>query len=237
MSKDAVLVTGAAKRVGRALALHLAHQGHDIALHYHTSAAEAEILKREVEGLNVACELFACDLSDLESLPKLISSVLERFAGCRTLINNASRFEPGNFLTGSLQEYGQMMRINFESPMFLAQAFARQVAGGHVINLLDTKIADQKHSHFFYLLAKKCLRDFTLMAATELGVRCRINAVCPGYLLPSEGWTEDYVQRLNARLPLGKHAEVEDVCHAVAFLMESRAITGQLIYVDGGEHL
>nr|AIA19106.1 short chain dehydrogenase [uncultured bacterium] len=236
--KSAVLITGAAQRVGKEIAFHLAAKGHDIALHYHQSQKAALDVQAYIRTLGVECKIFSCDLNRLELLLKFVKDVTAVFPHCRTLVNNASVFERGNFLESDPEFAASMHRINFESPVFLAQAFMKELKKGHVINMLDTAVESNQTSHFFYLLAKKNLRDFTLMAAKELGPEWRVNAVAPGIMLPSENSNdEEYMKRLKDRLPLRANASISDTCEAVVMLMEHTGLTGQILYIDGGEHL
>ncbi len=233
---EAALITGAAQRVGKALALHLARSGYDIALHYHASEAAAHAVQAEITGMGRKCKLYRADLGDLPALPALAHDVIADFPACHALVNNASVFTRGTFLDSDPALCARMLRINYEAPAFLAQAFASRQGKGHIINMLDTHIETNGNSHFFYLQSKKALRDFTQMAAVGLGPAFRVNAVCPGVVLPS-GEEADYIERLEARLPLRSTAKVESVCRTVEWLLRSEDITGQLIYVDGGEHL
>ncbi len=238
MPESAVLITGAAKRVGRALALHLAKEGYDIGLHYHRSHDEAEQTAQEIERLGRKCALLRADLGDLQALPSLIRQAQSALPHCRGLINNASLFTPKPFMEAMPEDYEAMFRINFAAPAFLTQAFAEAYPSGHVVHMLDTKVMKNKHSYFYYLLAKKSLRDFTKMAAVELAPNIRVNAVCPGILLPSElGHDEEYMRKRAESLPLKQIAGVPEVCDTVAWLLRSGGITGQCIFVDGGEHL
>jgi pteridine reductase len=237
MARPALLITGAAKRVGRAVALHFAHAGYDIALHYNDSQKEAEAAAAEVRALGVACELFQADLGDVSECKPLVSKASVAFPQLSVLVNNASVFDVGRFLESDAALYAKEFSINTTAPIFLTQAFAKIVKRGAVINMLDTKITSNKHSYFFYLLSKKTLAEFTNMAAVELGPDIRVNAVCPGHVLASGKWGEDYQTRLESALPLGKIAQLADVAEAVYSLVNNKSLTGQFIFVDGGEHL
>lgn len=234
---QAVLITGAARRLGKEMALYLAGKGFDIALHYHTSRAEAEYVAKQIGGMGVACQLFQADLEDAKTYRPLIEKVYKRFPNLAVLINNASVFEPGSFMDGDVALYEKEFRTNFQAPVFLTQAFAETVEKGAVINMLDTCVTRHKHSYFYYLLSKKSLFEFTKMAAIELAPNIRVNGVCPGYVLPSEGWGEDYRSQLEKRLPMRKTASVSDVVQAVHLLIDTEAMNGQCLFIDGGEHL
>lgn len=239
--KSAVLITGAAKRVGKELALFFARAGHDIALHYHHSQEEAAALKREIERLGVQAETFAQDVAALDALPGLVTRALDRFPHCGVLINNASIFTRQPFLESTPEEYARQFTVNFAAPAFLTQAFAtqRKEKGGVVINMIDTAITAESHAYFFYILAKKALADFTRMAARELAPGIRVNGICPGKLMPTvDGlFGEDYMEKNAHRQPLKRYANVSEVAKAAQALVDNEAVTGQLIFVDGGEHL
>lgn len=235
--RNAVLITGGARRVGRAVALLFAEEGYDVALHYHTSREEAEQTAASIRAKDVSCELFAADLADAGALPALISAAQTAFPRLSVLVNNASVFDAGSFMEGDIALYQKQCRINTEAPIFLTQAFAKIVRRGAVVNMLDSMVAKHKHSYFYYLLSKKTLHAFTQMAAAELGPHIRVNGVCPGYVLPSGEWGEEYQTKLEAKLPLRKTATLAEVAQAVYGLATQPAITGQCLFLDGGEFL
>lgn len=233
----AALVTGGARRIGRELCLALAADGYDIALHYHHSQEEAEATAAEVGTFGAQCRLFAADLSDTASYGPLVTKAKEAFPYLNLLINNASIFEPGRLQDSSPELLARNFRINFEAPFFLTQAFARSVEQGAVINMVDSCVSKEQHSHLSYLLSKKALLELTKMAAVELAPRIRVNGICPGFTLPSGGFGDEYKHKLEARLPLGQIATVSDIVGAMRALLAAPAITGQCLYVDGGEWL
>lgn len=221
---QAVLITGAARRVGRAIALHLAAQGYDIALHYHMSEAEAQATQAEIKALGVACEAFRADLGDIAGLPALVAMVMAAFPHCAHLINNASTFERKLFMEADVAQFDRDFLVNLKAPVFLTQAFARALAKpASVVNIVDAKVDATKHGYFFYLMAKKSLRDFTLMAAAELGPDMRVNAVCPGVVLPAE---RDAAYREMQSTP-------QAVAEAVHRLIAAAGVTGEVVFVDG----
>ncbi|MBV8938251.1 MAG: SDR family oxidoreductase, partial [Alphaproteobacteria bacterium] len=216
--KQAVLITGAAQRLGRGIALHLARYGYDIALHYHRAAEAAEQAQAEIRETGAACELFQADFADAEALSPLAQRVRDAFPHCRHLVNNASLFERGTLMQSGPDAFTRHMQVNVMAPVFLTKAFALAFPGEalSVVNLLDTKMQANRHSYFFYLLSKKALRDCTRMAAAELGPRVRVNGVAPGMVLAgAEPFGEEYRLRLAGRLPLKRAPEPEDVAAAV----------------------
>jgi NAD(P)-dependent dehydrogenase (short-subunit alcohol dehydrogenase family) len=235
--RGAVLVTGGAKRIGRAIALALAGRGYSIALHYGSSKGEAEELQSKIEALNVRCRLFECDLSDMKKVAALVPSVLERFPDLEILVNNASLFVPKRYLETTEDFFDRLFTVNLKAPFFLARDFARQVKRGQIINLLDTKITKNLREHFVYALTKKALADFTRMAARELAPEIRVNGICPGLILSPAGEDPGYLERAAERIPIGRPGNPEHIASALCFLIENPFVTGELLFVDGGEHL
>ena len=235
--RGTALVTGGAKRIGKAIGLFLADKGFNIALHYVSSRAAAERTAAEIEKKGVGCQLFPSNFEDAEEVRFLIPDVFERFPDCNLLINNASIFERARFLDTNEDLFDRHFSINFRTPFYLSQGFARHCTEGHIINILDTKISRSLIEYFAYTLTKKALFEFTLMAAKELGPRIRVNGVCPGLILPSSGMREETFQSLGRRLPLQRTGSPACVVAAIDFLIANPFVTGEWIFVDGGEHL
>ena len=235
--KGAALVTGGARRIGAAIATALARDGYDIALHYLTSTESAENTAREIEGLGRRCRLFRCDLNHHEETTALIPTVRESFAHLDVLINNASIFERASLRETGHGLFERHFNINFKAPLFLTQAFAEGCAHGQVINILDTRVSRSDPNHAAYTLSKKALLDLTKMAARELGPAIRVNGVSPGMILPPPGGVVDDLERRSAALPLKRIGNTANLVAAVRFLLDNPFVTGECIYVDGGEHL
>ncbi len=238
--KNAVIITGGAKRVGAAMAMYFARKNFDIALHYNNSKNEAESLQKEIRKIGVACEIFSHNLSYSKTLPTLIDNIHKKMPHCNVLINNASIFERCEFLETDEALFDRQFAINFKAPFFLTQAFAKKFgknAGACVINILDTDIAQNQISHFAYLLSKKTLADFTVMAARALGADIRVNAVCPGSMLPSAENYEGYEEKIKQLVPLKNQPTLDELSEAAFWLSQQRSITGQIINVDGGKHV
>ncbi len=235
--KPAALVTGAARRLGRQIALHLASNGYDIALHYNTSEGEAKKTAAEITALGARCEILKADLADTAVYETLVSKAHKAFPGLSALVNSASIFERAPLMESDAALYEKEMTVNLQAPVFLTQAFARTVKQGCVVNLLDANVTTYNHPYFFYLLSKKALLEFTRMAAAQLGPAIRVNGVCPGFTLPPEGWDKTFQAKLEARLPLKKIATPEDIAQAVHLLIHTQSLTGQVLFVDGGESL
>ncbi|MCD6034732.1 MAG: short chain dehydrogenase [Rickettsiales bacterium] len=234
--KGTAFVTGGAKRIGRAIVLALAESGYDIALHYYTSKEDAETTAERVRLLGRKCELFGTDLADTEGLDALVQSVVRHFPDCRVLVNNASIFERATLKETDIELLSRTMAINLHAPVLLSRAFAQYCKQGVIVNLVDSHVTQYHGAFFAYLLSKKTLAAFTQMAARELGPDIRVNAVCPGVALPGEEFA-GYVKSKEPTLPLKQIATSEDVAKAVLTCIRETYMTGQCVFVDGGEHL
>ncbi len=235
--RRAALITGAARRVGKAIALGFAAKGYDIALHYHTSRKEAEATRKEIRAIGVDCQLFSLDLTKIGKLQDLADTVLARMPHCNILINNASYFEPGRFLTTDEALFDRQFNINFKAPFFLMQAFVKRCPEARVANILDTNIVRHHTSHCAYLLAKKALADLTCMAALELAPKARVNGLCLGSALPADNENPDFTTAYTARMPLKQGTALTEVVEALLYLINTENMTGELLFLDGGRHL
>ena len=236
MSQTA-LITGAARRIGRTLSIALAEKGYNIAIHYRSSRKEAEEVADQIIDRGVDCDLFPCDFNDMNDVAGLISRVHKRFPDCNLLINNASIFERARLLESDEAMFDRHMNTNFKTPFLLSRDFARQCRKGQIINIVDTKVSHILIEYFMYTLTKKALFDFTKMAAKELGPDIRVNGICPGLILPSANRPKEDFEKMGEKIPLKRTGDPENILSAVDFLIENTFITGECIFVDGGEHL
>lgn len=235
--KKSALVTGGAKRIGCAIALHLAKNGYDIALHYNTSDKEAKLLAGEIKKLKQKCVLFKSDFNNLNQIKNLIKKVKRRFRNLTLLINNASIFGSGEFLKTNTDLFERHFNVNFKAPFFLTRDFARFCKKGQIINMLDTNIARKQSKYFAYTLSKKMLCEFTKMAAVELAPDIRVNAIAPGPILPPRGKDEEYLKLASEKVPLKRKGEIKNIIQALSFFLENDYVTGQCIFIDGGKNL
>lgn len=236
MERNAVFITGAARRVGAYVAMHFAKAGYDIVLHYHNSQAAAQRMKEDIESYGVTCTLVNHDMQDIPGIDALLRSVHQIAPHCSVLINNASVFDRGTFMETTEALFDQQMHVNFKAPFFTTQAFAKYFKKGCVINMLDTSISETQGSHFAYLLSKKVLADFTKMAARELGPHITCHGICPGILLPSNELDQEYIEKLQPTLPMHEIGELDDIADTALWLSQSPT-TGQCIFIDGGQHV
>lgn len=236
-TKGTALITGAAKRIGREVALHLARAGYGIALHYHHSKPEAMSTAQAIYKTGVRCELFCCDLSDEAQALKLVPQVFKAFPNLNVLINSASMFIPNQFGAADLTLFKTHWDINFKAPYILTCEFARLVKKGQVINFVDANVVKYKTKYADYLMTKKALLEFTKMAAVQWGPRIRVNGVSPGMILaPVNNQPDDRVKRAR-QIPLQRTGSPAHILQSVQFLLENGFLTGQVIANDGGENL
>jgi NAD(P)-dependent dehydrogenase (short-subunit alcohol dehydrogenase family) len=236
----AVLITGAAKRVGRAIALELAAHGWSVAVHYNSSDAEAEETVAALHKLHVHAMAINADLTSEEDTQRLIERAYEGVGPLTALVNNASVFENDNITTMTRESWDKHMEANLRAPLVLSQGFAQQLpagAEGAIVNLLDQRIFKPTPQFLSYGVSRAGLHWLTTVLAQALAPRVRVNAVAPGPTLRNPRQSEAHFRRQVEATPLGRGATPEEVATAARFLIEARAITGQTIAVDGGQHL
>lgn len=237
MSSPAILITGSARRIGRVIACTLAQAGYEIALHYHHSRADAEQTQSEIQALGRRAELFQADLTEWQACPTLIKQAYAAFPGLCGLIHNASIFRKASFAESNPSDLQQHMQLHVTAPYALSQAYATQIGRGVIISLLDSAITRHAQQYFPYLLSKKALADLTHMLAKTLAPAIRVHGVAPGLTTLSDDIEEHDLEAKVARLPLAQLATPEAIADAVRYLVQADYLTGQLLYVDGGEQL
>lgn len=235
--RPAALVTGSAVRIGRAIAEALAEAGYNLALHYHRSRDQAEELATHLGSSNCQCELFQADLADFKQTGKLLPAVIDRFPRMNLLVNNASLFEDSTLRKTKPELLDRHMAVNFKAPFFLSRDFAKLAAKGQIINILDQRVRKVSTDYIAYTLSKKALADFTLMAAKELAPSIRVNGIAPGYILPPAGTESSADERISGKIPLQCQGDLDNIVHAVKYLIKNPFVTGEILYVDGGESL
>lgn len=231
------LITGAAKRIGREIAIALAEQGANIVVHCRHSVEEAEELCSQLFAHQVMCWPMKADFENAGEYETLIERSLHQCGSLDILINSASMFFPSTLHDLNFESLAKSMEVNAWAPFVLIRDFARMVGEGKVINLLDTRITGYDWSHVGYILSKHCLSILTRMAAVEFAPHISVNAIAPGLILPPPGRDESYLERLAGQVPLRRHGKPSDVAEAVLFFLKSDFVTGQVIYIDGGRHL
>ncbi len=232
--KGSAIITGGARRIGRAIALSLASLDYQIILHYHSSADEAKETARQIRAMGQQCHLIGADFLSMRQVAGFMAKAFTKASDCHLLVNNASVFERSKLMATEDSQLDRHLNVNLRAPVVLSRDFARHCQQGQIINILDTRVSRNLIAYFAYTLSKKALFEFTKMAAIELAPRIRVNAICPGWILPQK---DEQFQTFIEKIPLQKMGRVEDVCSAVSFLLNNDFITGQCLYVDGGEHL
>lgn len=231
------LVTGAAKRIGREIALALARAGVNVAIHFRQSAKQAEELRTELVSHGVTAWLVDADLNDIEATRRLIPKVVNAAGSLEILVNSASLFLPSTLQDLDFAGLMKHMQVNAWAPFVLSREFARHADCGKIINLLDSRIVGDDPSHVAYILSKQVFAQLTKMMAVEFAPRITVNGVAPGLILPPAGKDESYMNDLARTIPLKRHGAPADIVDAVLYLLKSDFITGQVIFVDGGRHL
>jgi len=236
----AALVTGGARRIGRALSSALAADGYAVAIHHHESRDDAAALVAEIESVGGRAVAVSADLRDEAAVEGLLPAATAALGPIGVLVNNASLFGNDTFATATRDSWDAHMAINLRAPFVLIQQFARLLprdAGGAVVNLLDERVWNLTPYFSSYTLTKAALWTLTRTAALALAPRIRVNGIGPGPTLPSPRQSaEQFLGRVKA-MPLRRGTSPEEVATALRFILASPAMTGQMIALDGGEHL
>lgn len=244
------LVTGAAKRLGRAMALTLAEQGYDVAVHYASSSQDADAVVEEIKALGRHAVAVQADVLNEAEVDALLPAAATALGGPITvLVNNASIFERDLLEDATRTSWDRHFESNLRAPFVLTQAFAAQIpapevdamgeplAKGLIINMIDQRVRKLTPDFISYTLAKSALWTLTQTSAQALTSTVRVNAIGPGPTLQGAQQTEDGFKRQRAATVLGRGADETDISQALIYLLNARSVTGQMICVDGGQHL
>ena len=229
------IVTGAAIRIGKAMALHLAAKGFNIALHYHQS--EPATVIKEITSQGVSCRGYPSDLSNLDEAEQFIAKVLTDFDDVELLINSAANFIQENLEETRMETLIDTLHLNLMSPFLLMRDFKRSVNKGMIVNILDERV--RKHISTFgsYSLSKVGLKHLTELAAVEWGQTVRVNGIAPGLILPPQEGAPDYLELAAKKVPTRTHGKMENLLQALDYLMENQFVNGDTLFVDGAESL
>jgi len=234
------LVTGAARRLGRAIATGLAADGWHVAIHYHRSRPEARDCLEEIHAQGGKAAAFRADLNDEGGLTTLVAEIAESLGPITLLVNNASLFERDEALTADRASWEAHMRINLRAPLVLAQQMAHRLdanTAGNIVNIIDHRVWKLNPLFFSYTLSKAGLWTMTQTLAQALAPRIRVNAIGPGPTLPNQHQDEAAFARERGALPLARGPDPTEIVDAVRFCLASPSMTGQMIALDGGQHL
>jgi NAD(P)-dependent dehydrogenase (short-subunit alcohol dehydrogenase family) len=236
----AALVTGGARRIGRALVLALVESGYAVAIHHHRSRAEAEALAALIRGGGGKAIALAADLADEAAVKALLPQATAALGPIGVLVNNASMFENDTVRTATRESWDAHLSINLRAPFVLIQEFAALLppdSGGAVVNLLDERVWNLTPFFVSYTLTKDALWTLTRTMALALAPRIRVNGIGPGPTMPSPRQSaEQFLDRCRA-LPLRRGTSPDEIAAALRFILAAPAMTGQMIALDGGEHL
>lgn len=232
------VVTGAARRIGRAISTALGEAGANVVIHDHQSLrGECENLCDEMDGFGVKTWIVTADFEDPADSVSVIGRAMKAAGNIDILVNSAAVFQGDTLRDADFKNLMHHMQVNAWAPLILSREFARVAAEGKIINLLDTRICGYDWKHVSYILSKHAMHILTKMTALEFAPGITVNAVAPGLILPPPGKDMSYLEELAATVPLKRHGGPADIVDAVLFLLRNDFITGQVIYVDGGRHL
>ncbi len=235
-----VLITGAAQRIGRAIALDFAQNGWNVAVHYHRSHEQAGQVAKEIENLGRKALCVKCDLAEASAAETIFSQTARHLGPVSCLINNASVFEPDDIASVSAASWALHLDVNLKAPVFLAQSFSAQLEpgmDGNIINLIDQRVWKLNPQFLSYTTSKAALWTLTRTLAQGLAPAIRVNAIGPGPALPNERQRRvDFDRQVSATL-LNRGTSPEEICRTIQFILATPAMTGQMIALDGGQHL
>lgn len=240
MSKGVALITGAADRIGAAIASALANDGYKTIIHYNSSGTKADALSAQINAAGGTAATASANLLVRGDRDTLIERASQLFGPIDILINNASIFQPDSIEELSAELWQKHFSIHAETPVFLASAFAKQLGEGrhgNIINMIDQRVWALKPTFFSYTLSKSALWTATQTMAQSLAPHVRVNAIGPGPTIKNIHQNQsDFEQEITA-LPLKVGPQLEEICNAVRFILSAPSMTGQMVALDGGEHL
>lgn len=238
MGKTA-LITGASKRIGKALSEHLAKNGWNIIIHYNNSGKAAAQLVSSLSAKFTSQHFYTvrANLSNINEVVELIPKVMSEFGTFNLLINNASVFDKSYIQETSPELFNTQLLVNLQAPFFLIRDFANYCKTGNIINFVDTRLTTNKSNFAAYSLSKKGLWDLTQMAALEFSPEIRVNAIAPGVTLAPENEDNNYLQKLAKHIPMKRPGGLQPILKSLDYILENEYLTGQLLFADGGENL
>jgi NAD(P)-dependent dehydrogenase (short-subunit alcohol dehydrogenase family) len=232
------LVTGAARRIGRVIALDLARHGWNVAIHCHTSMTDAENLAAEIRALGRQACVVVADLTRHDQVAAMVPAASAALGPLDLLVNNASLFERESWDSVTEAGWDAHVDANLKAPFFLAQAFARQApAGSNIVNLLDTRLRKLTPLFVSYTVAKAGLWTLTQTLAMALAPRIRVNGIGPGPVMKNTHQTDAHFARQQALTPLKRGGTADEIAATVRYIVDMPSLTGQMILLDGGQHL
>jgi len=240
MKNKNLLITGAATRVGKAIALHFAERGWNIALHYFRSSLKAKKLKKIIEQNLVKVVLIKADLKNPKQIEKVMPIARKKLGTIDCLVNNAALFEKDDITNFTTKSWNDHLNINLLAPTILTKQFAKQASKktvSNIINIIDQRIFNLTPFFMSYTISKSGLQTLTKTMAMRLGPNIKVNAIAPGPTIKSKRQTDKHFRNQVRSTLLKKSVKAEDICDAVEFLISNNSITGQIIAVDSGQNL
>jgi pteridine reductase len=240
--KKRILITGAAKRIGKEMALSFFNKGWDIVIHYNSSKEEAGALADQMNSeRNNSAMLVQANLDNANEVEMLVEKILSKNGSIDALINNASTFYPTPIGTFSEEDWNALMGSNLKAPLFLIQSFYKELEKnkGFIINVTDINVDRALVNHSIYLAAKSGLQTLTKSLAKELAPNIRVNAIAPGAILepPNTDWTAEQKNNIINAVPMRRMGTEKDIVDAAIYLSEAEYVTGQILNIDGGKSL
>ena len=235
-----LLITGAATRIGKAIALHFAERGWNIALHYFRSSSKAKKLKKIIEQNLVKATLIKADLKSPKQVEKVINLAKRKLGTIDCLINNAALFEKDDISNFTNKSWNDHLNINLLAPAILTKQFAKQASKkntSNIINIIDQRIFNLTPFFMSYTISKTGLQTLTKTMAMRLGPNIKVNAIAPGPTIKSKRQTDNHFKNQIKSTLLKKSVKVRDICETAEFLINNNSITGQIIAVDSGQNL
>jgi NAD(P)-dependent dehydrogenase (short-subunit alcohol dehydrogenase family) len=234
------MVTGGARRIGRSIVERLAGDGYAVAIHCRRSSDAAEQLAARIRQAGGRAAVVQADLADAGAVGTILDAAGKALGPVTLLVNNASEFEPDEVETLSLERWDRHFAVNLRAPLFLARDFARQLPAdreGCIVNIVDQRVWKPTPQFFSYTLTKAALFTATQTMAQALAPRIRVNAIGPGPTLSNERQGDDDFAKQSEAVLLGRGGTPDEIAEAVIFLARARSVTGQMIAIDGGQHL
>ena len=239
MEANKIIITGSATRMGAAIAKKLSGPGKEIVIHYNSSKANAEKLKKELNRNNTKVYLIKGNLSEENDLRKIIKFAKSKLKYFDCLINNASLFENDNLKNFTSKSWDKHISTNLKAPAFLSKEFSKNVRGkdNNIINIIDQRIFKLTPYFFSYTLSKTGLYTLTKTSAMSLSPNIRVNGIAPGPTIKNKRQSEKHFKNQYSATPLKKQVEVKEICNAVDFFIKNSSITGQVLAIDSGQSL
>jgi NAD(P)-dependent dehydrogenase (short-subunit alcohol dehydrogenase family) len=239
MEANKIIITGAATRMGAAIAKKLSGPGVDIVIHYNSSKASAEKLKKELNRKNTNVYLIKGDLSKENDLKKVIKFAKLKLKYFDCLINNASLFENDNLKNFTSKSWSHHLNVNLKAPAYLTKEFAKNTKGknNNIINIIDQRVFKLTPFFFSYTLSKTGLYTLTKTSAMSLAPNIRVNGIAPGPTIKNKRQTDNHFKKQYLATPLRKQVNIKEICNAVDFFIKNTSITGQVLAIDSGQNL